>query len=716
MAKKKTTKSKAVGKKQLKQMILTFFENNQNKTFNYKQVSKALRMNSVDKRSMIQLVLEELVSEGVLKVRKKGSYFLNYAGAYVIGRIQLNKKRPATLLSEEVKEEIIISQGNLNHALNNDLVKVFVYARKRQFSEGEVVEVIERATEQFVGILKVSPHYAFLIPDSNQMPYDIFIPHNATNNAKDNDKVIATIDSWPSEAKNPIGRVKEVLGQAGQHNTEMHAILAEFDLPLRFTEKVLAEAEKIPEVISKEEIKKRHDFRDTLTFTIDPADAKDFDDAISYKKIGENRWEVGVHIADVTHYIKPGSVLDNEAFERATSVYLVDRVVPMLPERLSNGVCSLRPNEDKLCYSVIFEMDAQANVLSYAIEKTIINSDYRLAYEDAQQMIETGEGTIANEIQELNSMAKLLRGKRFSDGSINFERKEVKFILADDGKPTGVYFKVSKDANHLIEEFMLLANKTVALHIKNLSAGGKKPFIYRIHDKPDPEKLQHLSNFVKRFGYQLALNSKSKIAKSLNEMIDDAKEKPYRNLVEVLAVRSMAKAIYSSFNIGHYGLSFDHYSHFTSPIRRYPDMIAHRLLFDYITGAKPYRVDKLEDDCEHCSDMEQRAANAERSSIKYKQVEFMREHLGEEFVGVISGVTSWGLYVEVSENGCEGLVSLQSLDDDYYIYDEEEMAIIGRSHKRKYQLGDEVRIQVASANLIKKQLDFELIHEEEKQK
>lgn len=710
MAKKKTSKSKSVSKKQLKSMILVFFEENQNKTFNYKQVSKALRMNSVDVRSMIQILLEELVSENILKVRKKGSYFLNYAGAYVTGRIQLNKKKPATLINQEINEEIIISQGNLNHALHNDVVKVFVYARKRKFSEGEVVEVIERATEQFVGILKVSPHYAFLIPDSHQMPYDIFIPHAAIGKAKNNDKIVAVIEDWPAGAKNPIGRIKEVLGQAGENNTEMHAILAEFDLPLHFSNKVLAEAEKISETISSSELKNRRDFRNVLTFTIDPADAKDFDDAISFKKLGENRWEVGVHIADVTHYVRPGGIIDIEAYERATSVYLVDRVVPMLPERLSNGVCSLRPNEDKLCYSVIFEMDAEANVLSYTIDKTIINSDYRLAYEDAQNMIETGEGPIANEVQALNAMAKTLRKQRFTSGSINFERKEVQFVLADDGRPTGVYFKISKDANHLIEEFMLLANKTVSVHVKNLSGKGKKPFIYRIHDKPDSEKLQHLSNFVKRFGYQLSLNSKSKIAKSLNEMIEDAKEKPYRNLVEVLAVRTMAKAVYSSFNIGHYGLSFDNYSHFTSPIRRYPDMIAHRLLFDYISGTKPNRIGELEDDCEHCSDMEQRAVNAERASIKYKQVEFMREHLGEEFDGVISGVTSWGLYVELNENACEGLVLLQSLDDDYYIYDEEEMAIVGRSHKRKYQLGDQVRIQVAAANLIKKQLDFELIH------
>lgn len=710
--KKKKKKGKSLNKRQIKNNVIRFLEDNPNKSFNYKQVSKALRLNGQDKRMMVHNALEELVKEGMLKISRRGSYKLNKTGAYVTGRIQLNRKRPATLISEEIKEEIMISQGNLNHALHNDIVKVFIYARKRKMSEGEVVEIVERARDQFVGILKVSKHYAFLIPDNAQMPYDIFIPPSAIGEAKDNDKVVVTIKEWPSEAKNPVGEILEVLGQAGQHNAEMHAILAEFELPLKFSDKVLEQAEKIPDTIDPAEIKKRTDFRDVLTFTIDPADAKDFDDAISIKRLKNGNWEIGVHIADVTHYVQSNSILDKEAYDRATSIYLVDRVVPMLPERLSNGVCSLRPKEDKLCFAAVFEMDNDANVLKYYIDRTIINSDRRMAYEEAQEMIETGEGDLADEMVKLNDLAQILRKRRYKEGSINFERKEVKFNLDDDGNPTGVYFKISKEANQLIEEFMLLANRTVANHINVISQGKKKTFVYRIHDKPDPEKLQHLSRFVKRFGYHVDTDNKSKIARTLNDMIDDAKDKPYRNLIEVLSVRSMAKAVYSTFNIGHYGLAFDYYTHFTSPIRRYPDMMVHRLLANYLEGGRSYPAQKLEDQCDHCSDMEQKAVSAERASIKYKQVEFMRDHMGDEFDGIISGVTHWGMYVEVNENGCEGLVSLQSLDDDYYIFDEEEMAIIGNQHKRKYQLGDEVRIQVAGANLLKKQLDFELIREE----
>jgi ribonuclease R len=712
MSKKKKTKKnkKTFNKRQIKNMVLQFLESNPNRSFNYKQVCKALRLTGEDKRIKVHEALIEMVDEGFVKAPRRGSFKIDQKGAYITGRIKLNRKGPATLLSEEVDEEIVISQGNLNHALHEDLVKVFIYARKRKMSEGEVVEILERNKSQFVGILKVSKHYAFLIPDSPTMPYDIFILPSKLKGAKDNDKVIATIQEWPKEAKNPVGEVVEVLGQAGSHNAEMHAILAEFELPLHFPKHIEEEAEKISEVIPASEIKNRKDFRKILTFTIDPADAKDFDDAISIRKLKNNNWEIGVHIADVTHYVRPNSQIEKEAYKRATSIYLVDRVVPMLPERLSNGVCSLRPNEEKLTYAVIFEMDDNANVVNYSIDKTVINSDHRFAYEEAQQMIEAGEGVLAEEMTLLNTLAQKLRKARYDEGSINFERKEVKFQLDEKGSPTGVYFKISKEANQLIEEFMLLANRTVAEHI--LKLGGKKAFVYRIHDKPDPEKLNHLSRFVKRFGYNLAISNKEKIANSLNEMIDDAKEKPFRNLIEVLSVRTMAKAVYSSFNIGHYGLSFDDYTHFTSPIRRYPDMIVHRLLEKYLAGGRSVTVEKLESQCEHCSNMEQKAVSAERASIKYKQVEFMREHLGEEFDGIISGVTNWGMYVEVTENGCEGMVPLRTLDDDYYVFDEEEMAIIGKSHKRKFQLGDEVRVQVAAANLLQKQLDFELIQKE----
>lgn len=709
MSKKKKKKNKTLNKKTVKNKVMQLMRREPNKSYNYKQMSKALRMNNQQKRTMVHEALIELESEGMLKTHRRGNYLLNQTGAYITGRIALNRKGPATLISEDNTEDIMISQGNLNHALNNDLVKVFVYARKRKMIEGEVVEILERSTKQFVGILKVSKHYAFLIPDSTKMPYDIFIPPTETKKANDNDKVVATIKEWPAEAKNPVGEIIEVLGKAGGHNAEMHAILAEFELPYYFQQKVIQDAEKIPSDITQSEIKKRKDFRDVLTFTIDPADAKDFDDALSIRQLKNKNWEIGIHIADVTHYVEPGTILDKEAYLRATSVYLVDRVVPMLPEYLSNGVCSLRPNEEKLCFSVIFELDHGANIINYSIDRTIIKSNHRLAYEDAQEMIETGEGILSNEIGTLNHLAQILRKERYKNGSINFEKKEVKFHLDESGFPTGVYFKINKAANQLIEEFMLLANKTVAKHINPGQKENKKAFVYRIHDKPDPEKLNHLSRFVKRFGYQISTGNKQKIAKSLNTMIDDAKNKPYRNLIEVLSVRSMAKAIYSTFNIGHYGLAFDYYTHFTSPIRRYPDMMVHRLISKYMEGGRSYPKQKLEEKCDHCSEKEQKAVAAERTSIKYKQVEFMKEHLGDEFDGIISGVTHWGLYVEVNENGCEGMVPLQTLDDDYYIFDEEEMAIIGNRHKRKFTLGDEVRIQVAGANLLKKQLDFEIV-------
>ncbi|PLX24561.1 MAG: ribonuclease R [Salinivirgaceae bacterium] len=712
MSKKKKTKkkSKTFNKRQIKNMVLQFLESHPSRSFNYKQVCKALRLTGEDKRIKVHEALIEMSEEGFVKTPRRGSFQINQKGAYITGRIQLNRKGPATLVSPDVDEEIVISQGNLNHALHEDLVKVFIYARRRKMSEGEVVEILERNKSQFVGIVKVSKHYAFLVPDSPTMPYDIFILPSKLKGAKDNDKVIATIQEWPKEAKNPVGEVVEVLGQAGSHNAEMHAILAEFELPLHFPKHVEEEAEKIPDTIPASEIKNRKDFRKTLTFTIDPADAKDFDDAISIKQLKNKNWEIGVHIADVTHYVRPESIIEKEAYKRATSIYLVDRVVPMLPERLSNGVCSLRPNEDKLTFAVIFEMDENAKVINYRIERTIINSDHRFAYEEAQEMIETGEGVLAKEMTFLNDLAQKLRKERYNEGSINFERKEVKFKLDEKGFPTGVYFKISKEANQLIEEFMLLANKTVAEHIKKL--GGKKAFVYRIHDKPDPEKLNHLSRFVKRFGYNLSTANKGNIANSLNEMIDDAREKPFRNLIEVLSVRTMAKAVYSTFNIGHYGLSFDDYTHFTSPIRRYPDMMVHRLLEKYLDGGKSVATEKLESQCDHCSNMEQKAVSAERASIKYKQVEFMQEHLGEEFDGIISGVTNWGIYVEITENGCEGMIPLRTLDDDYYVFDEEEMAIIGNVHKRKFQLGDELRVQVAAANLLQKQLDFELVQNE----
>ena len=598
--------------------------------------------------------------------------------------------------------------------MNNDKVKIALCAKRRRHSvEGQVIEILEHANANFVGTLKVSKNYAFLLTETNTLANDIFIPKEKLKGGKDGDKAVVRITEWPEEAKNPFGEVIDILGKAGDNTTEMHAILAEYGLPYTYPQSVEAAADKISAEITPEDYAEREDFRDVVTFTIDPKDAKDFDDALSIRQLKPGLWEVGVHIADVSHYVKEGSIIDKEAVKRATSVYLVDRTIPMLPERLCNFICSLRPDEEKLAYSVIFEMNEKAEVKDYRIRHTVIKSNRRFTYEEAQNIIETGEGDYKEEILELNRLAQILREKRMAAGSINFDRCEVKFEIDEKGKPLSVYFKVSKEANKLIEEFMLLANRTVAEHIGKVPKNKKpKVFPYRIHDLPDPDKLDNLSQFIARFGYKIRTGgSKTDVSKSINRLLSDIEGKKEQNLIETVSLRAMQKARYSIHNIGHYGLAFDYYTHFTSPIRRYPDLMVHRLLTRYLAGGRSAQADKYEELCEHSSAMEQTAASAERASVKYKQVEFMSERIGNVYDGVISGVTEWGLYVEINENKCEGMVSMRDLGNDYYEFDEKNYCLIGRRHHRKFSLGDPVKIKVARANLEKKQLDFVLADE-----
>lgn len=715
MAKNKEKKAgKRMKKKDLVNILMNFFHSKPTEALSLKFIFSELKMTTHPLKMLCIDILNELRDGDYITEVDKNKFRLNDHGKELTGTFQRKSNGKNSFIPDEGGDPIFIAERNSAHAMNKDKVRIVFYAkRKNHDAEGEVVEILERANDTFVGTLEVANSYAFLVTENRTLANDIFIPKEKLKGGKTGDKAVVKIVEWPDKAKNPIGQVIDILGKAGDNTTEMHAILAEFGLPYVYPEAVEKAADKIPAEISEEEIARREDFRKVTTFTIDPKDAKDFDDALSIRSIKEGLWEVGVHIADVTHYVQEGSIIDKEAEKRATSVYLVDRTIPMLPERLCNFICSLRPNEEKLSYSVIFDITEKGEVKNSRIVHTVINSDRRFTYEEAQQIIETKEGDFKEEVLMLDKIAKALRDKRFSSGAINFDRYEVKFEIDDKGKPISVYFKESKDANKLVEEFMLLANKTVAEEIGKVPRNKKaKVFPYRIHDLPDPEKLDNLAQFIARFGYKLRTSgTKSDVSKSINHLLDDIQGKKEENLIETVSIRAMQKARYSTHNIGHYGLAFEYYTHFTSPIRRFPDMMVHRLLTKYAEGGRSVLESKYEDLCEHSSNMEQIAANAERASIKYKQVEFMSERLGQIFDGVISGVTEWGLYVELNENKCEGMIPMRDLDDDYYEFDEKNYCLRGRRKNRMYSLGDAITVKVARANLEKKQLDFALVEE-----
>lgn len=714
MAKKKIPQktAKRKTKQDIISVVINFFNRNSDKPYNYKQIAAELGLKTQPEKLLLIDVLHDLNEDSAIIETDKGRYKSNTRGSLLEGRFERRSSGRNFFVPDDGDENILVAERNSAHAMNGDRVRVQLMAKRKGRSlEGEIIEILERKQTRFVGTLSVNKHFAFLEMDSKILANDIFIPMDKLNGGKTGDKALVEIIEWPKKAKNPIGKVLDILGIAGTNNAEMHSILAEFGLPYKYPETVDAEANKIQDVISPDEIKRREDFRSITTFTIDPKDAKDFDDALSIRRLKNGNWEVGVHIADVTHYVRWGDIIDKEGESRATSIYLVDRTIPMLPERLSNGLCSLRPHEDKLSYAVIFELNEQAELKSYRIARTVINSDRRFTYEEAQQIIETGVGDYSEEVLKLDEFAKKIRAKRFEHGSIAFEREEVRFEIDENGKPLGVYFKVQKDSNKLVEEFMLLANKTVAEFIGKVPKGKKaKTFVYRIHDLPNPEKMETMAQFVSRFGYKVKTEgSKTTIAKSINHLLSEIQNKPEEDLISTITVRAMAKAVYSTSNIGHYGLAFDYYTHFTSPIRRYPDMMVHRLLTRYMEGGESVNQQHCEDECKHCSEMEQLAANAERASIKYKQVEYMSDKIGRTFKAIISGITEWGLYAEIEENKCEGMIPMRELDDDFYEFDEKNYRLVGRRSKKEYRLGSEIEIKVVRTNLERKQLDFTIV-------
>lgn len=704
--------------------ILKVFARNPFESLNYKQVASRLGNNDRASMQMIMNKILLLAEEGVLIEVSKGKYKLDaryisddiLPSNYVVGTVDMKQTSKAYVILENGSEDIFIAPNNTNHALNNDKVKVYLFPRRKgRKPEGQITEIIERNQTTFVGSIQKHPKFAFFIPDSQSMPVDIFIPLEDINGANENEKVLVQMTEWPQRANNPFGKVIKILGEKGENNTEMLSILAQFGFPLVFPEAVEKEAEEIPETIPQEEIKRRKDFRKIPTITIDPYDAKDFDDAISFRVLPNGNYEIGVHIADVSHYVRPNSAIDQEAYIRATSVYLVDRTIPMLPEKLSNNLCSLRPNEDSLTFSAVFEMSHEAEIISEWFGKGVINSCRRFTYEEVQTIIEEGKGEMEEFILPVQNIAHLLRKRRFKTGAINFESQEVKFRLDENSKPIGVYIKESKEANWLIEEFMLLANKRVAEKIGKDKGNKKeaKTFIYRVHDEPNPDKLSTFSEFVGKLGYVINTDSRSSLVKSFNDLFRDIAGKGEETMISNIAIRTMSKAYYSTTNIGHYGLSFPYYSHFTSPIRRYPDLMLHRLLERYLEGGTSASKEAFEERCEHCSLMEKKAAEAERTSVKYKQAEFLSDKIGEVFKGAISGISKWGIYVLIDENKCEGLIPIRTLTDDFYYIDEENYQVVGRKLNKTYRLGDPIKIKVESVDLFKKQMDFSLVDDGE---
>lgn len=721
---------KNLGKKNktFSEKIFKILSKSPNKPFNYKQIAAILELDDTKSRNEIIKDLKILASQKVITEVEPGKYLIpSDHQEYYEGTIDMTTRKTAYFICDELEDDVFIPFINLNHALHGDRVKVYVYnKRASRKPEAEVVEILERAKMEFVGVVDVQKNFGFVTTANPKMYTDIFIPKNKLNEAQHGDVVLVRLEDWPKKADSPFGSVIKVLGKPGEHDTEIHAILAEYGLPYDFPIEVEAFANKIDTSITADEIAKRRDMRGILTFTIDPRDAKDFDDALSFQVLDNGNYEIGIHIADVSHYVKEGTILDEEAYKRATSVYLVDRVVPMLPEVLSNFACSLRPHEEKYTFSAVFELNTKAELVNQWFGRTVIYSDQRFAYEEAQHIIETKSdiipaktsltgkdyqvpAPIVDAVLTLHELAKILRQKRMAAGAISFDKVEVKFNLDENDEPTGVYFKVSKEANFLIEEFMLLANRKVAEFIGKQ----KKTFIYRIHDEPNEDKLIGLQSVISKFGYSINFKTKQTISKSLNDLLAEVNGRKEQNLVDTLAIRAMSKARYSTENIGHYGLAFDYYCHFTSPIRRYPDVMAHRLLQHYLDGGKSADEEAFEEKCEHSTNMEILAANAERDSVKYMQVKYMKDHMDQEFLGVISGVTEWGIYVEIIENKCEGMVRIRDIKEDYYVFDEKQYAYIGEQYKGMLQLGDEVFVKVKNADLVKKQLDFTYLRKKE---
>lgn len=709
-------KKKKQPKRYLFEEILAFLQHNSGKTFNYKQIGAAMELNTEGERLELMESLHALVEKGLIKEVETGKFEFKETKTYLTGTIDFTQQGTAFVTVVDEADDIFIPFKKTRDALQGDLVKIHLLGKRTgKRKEAEVVEVLKRTKTDFVGTIKILPKFAFVVPDGNKIHVDFFVRKDRIGDAEDGQKVLVRFKEWKAGDQNPTGEIVSVFGNPGEHTTEMNAIMAEYGLPEHFPDEIEAAAKKIPTEITDKEIANRRDFRKVTTMTIDPADAKDFDDALSLQKLENGLWEVGVHIADVSHYIKPGSILDKEAVERATSVYLVDRCIPMLPEVLSNFACSLRPKEEKYCFSAVFQLDDDAKIHNQWFGKTVIYSDKRFAYEDVQKIIETEEGEYKDDILVLDKLAKKLRAERLRKGSIVFDKAEVKFHLDEEGNPIGVFFKTQQDAHKLIEDFMLLANRKVAEFLST-PEGQKTPnpknkkdapvCVYRIHDTPNDEKMTEFSNFVARFGYQLNVGDKTKTAQSINKLLVDVKNKKEQGMIELLAVRSMPKAIYTTKNVGHYGLGFDFYTHFTSPIRRYPDVMVHRLLEARLNGTKYSDREEIELLCKHSSEMERVAAEAERASIKYKQVEYMSDKIGQIFKGTISGVTEWGIFVEITENKCEGLVRAREMNNDVYLFDEENYRYVGRHKGKIYALGDSVFVMVKKADLLKKQLDF----------